>query len=168
MAKKLSATSTPSYDVNRNDIWSKRMNTLRRFTGLVSRWLVRKRLDTRMNIMKETLRNAGVTNKEEARAWIAQENEDYKLKSGGGGQKAGQPKNNNGTDSSTGIPTSLPEMVCALPNDEIDTKVKTEEILEKSELDPVSSMVRRVLFPRFQPSDAATRSELPASGLFDE
>ena len=166
MSKKLSAISTPSYDVNRNDIWSKRMNTLRRFMGLVSCWLVRKRLDTRMDTINETLRNAGITNKEEARAWIAQENEDYKLKSGGGGQKAGQPTTNNGIDSSTGIPTTLPEMMCALPNDEIDTREKTEEILEKSELDPISSMVRRVLFPRFQPSDAATRSELPASGLF--
>ena len=46
---------TPSFDVNRNDIWSKRMNTLRYFISMVSRWIVRRRAGIRLAKIKAKL-----------------------------------------------------------------------------------------------------------------
>jgi hypothetical protein len=41
-------TLKPSFDTNRNDIWSKRMNTLRFFISAVSTWIVRSRAGKRL------------------------------------------------------------------------------------------------------------------------
>ena len=35
-ARQAMSSLIPSYDANSNDVWSKRMNSLRRFVGLVS------------------------------------------------------------------------------------------------------------------------------------
>ena len=54
MLEKITLLCTPHFDTNRNDVWSKRMNTLRRFISCVSRWLVRKRLTRRMGRLRDT------------------------------------------------------------------------------------------------------------------
>jgi hypothetical protein len=46
---------TPSFNQNRNDIWSKRMNTLRFFILTVTRWIIRRRADIRLIMMKKNL-----------------------------------------------------------------------------------------------------------------
>lgn len=38
----------PQFDPNRNDIWSKRMNTLRRFVTLTGKWIIRQRVSKRL------------------------------------------------------------------------------------------------------------------------
>ena len=42
------STLTPSFDSNRNDIWAKRMNTLRYFISIVTRWIIRRRAGLRL------------------------------------------------------------------------------------------------------------------------
>ena len=49
---------TPSFNQNRNDIWSKRMNTLRVFILTVTRWIIRRRADIRLIMIKKNLRLA--------------------------------------------------------------------------------------------------------------
>lgn len=44
---------TPSFNQNRNDIWSKRMNTLRFFILAVTRLIIRRRADIRLIMMKK-------------------------------------------------------------------------------------------------------------------
>jgi hypothetical protein len=46
---------TPSFNQNRNNIWSKRMNSLRFFILTVSRWIIRRRADIRLIMMKKNL-----------------------------------------------------------------------------------------------------------------
>ena len=46
---------TPSFNTNRNDIWTKRMNTLRYFISMVSRWIVRRRAGIRLAKIKAKL-----------------------------------------------------------------------------------------------------------------
>ena len=46
------ACLTPSFDANRNDIWAKRMNTLRYFVSMVTRWIVRRRVQQRLAVIK--------------------------------------------------------------------------------------------------------------------
>ena len=43
---------TPSFDTNRNDIWAKRMNTLRYFVSMVTRWIIRRRVQQRLVVIK--------------------------------------------------------------------------------------------------------------------
>ena len=43
---------TPSFDTNRNDIWAKRMNTLRYFVSMVTRWIIRRRVQQRLQVVK--------------------------------------------------------------------------------------------------------------------
>ena len=61
---------TPSYDTNKNDIWAKRMNSLRLFTSLVSRWLVRRRLSSRFGRLMDTFRARGLTSREQVRVLL--------------------------------------------------------------------------------------------------
>lgn len=96
------ASLTPSFDTNRNDIWAKRMNTLRYFISVVSCWIVRRRAGIRLGKIRTTLssviggdsgdrqlnclaadrvmskvqKNA---RKEQIRAWIDDENSSHKL-----------------------------------------------------------------------------------------
>jgi hypothetical protein len=49
---------TPSFNQNRNDIWSKRMNTLRLFILTVTRWIIRRRADIRLIMIKKNFRLA--------------------------------------------------------------------------------------------------------------
>ena len=46
------ACLTPSFDTNRNDIWAKRMNTLRYFVSMVTRWILRRRVQQRLAVVK--------------------------------------------------------------------------------------------------------------------
>ena len=48
-------TLTPSFNQNRNDIWSKRINTLRFFILAVTRWIIRRRAGIRLNAIQRQL-----------------------------------------------------------------------------------------------------------------
>jgi hypothetical protein len=165
VAAELENTLTPSFDTNKNDIWGKRMNSLRRFIALTSRWIVRRRLDVRMAKIQETLTNAGVTTREEAKAWVAQESDSYKSKTGvatGGGKKKVAAATSNDR------PEKLAELVCALPNEELEKNLKVTDIIGTAKFNVDHSMVRRVLFPRFAPDDAAVRVEVEPVGIYSD
>ena len=76
--EKLMAILTPSFDPNRNDIWAKRLNTLRRFVSIVSRWIVRKRVNERMKKVMTRFHQNNAYTREEIRAFIEKENLDNK------------------------------------------------------------------------------------------
>jgi hypothetical protein len=161
-------TLRPSFDPNKNDIWSKRLNTLRRFIGLVSRWLVRKRLSNRFERIKKTLRDAGVETKEQAKAFIASENENYKAS----GNTADNSKllkeaaaNGSSSSSSSGVhgdgrPTTLATLVCSLPSKALAAKTTTAIVNSTKKYEVTPNMARRVLFPKFTADDVSVRAQV--------
>lgn len=60
----------PHFDPNRNDIWAKRMNTLRRFISVVSKWLIRRRVQQRMHKVMTMFHDNQCHTREEIRAFI--------------------------------------------------------------------------------------------------
>jgi hypothetical protein len=64
------ALMPPHFDPNRNDIWAKRMNTLRRFISIVSKWLIRKRVQERMHKVMTMFHDNQCHTREEIRAFI--------------------------------------------------------------------------------------------------
>ena len=70
----LVVTLKPQFDPNRNDIWSKRMNTLRKFVMLVSKWIIRKRVEKRMLKVLFYFHENNAFSREEARKFIEEEN----------------------------------------------------------------------------------------------
>lgn len=75
-AQELMTSLFPQYDPNKNDIWQKRLNTLRRFVYLVSTWLVRERLTRRMRKVVQYFHDHGAYTRAEVRAFIERENQD--------------------------------------------------------------------------------------------
>jgi hypothetical protein len=64
----------PQFDPNRNDIWSKRMNTLRRFLILTSRWIIRKRVEKRILKLLFYFHENNAFTREQVKAFILSEN----------------------------------------------------------------------------------------------
>lgn len=64
------ALMPPHFDPNRNDIWVKRMNTLRRFISVVSKWLIRRRVQQRMHRVMTMFHDNQCHTREEIRAFI--------------------------------------------------------------------------------------------------
>jgi len=155
-------TLNPSFDPNKNDIWSKRLNTLRRFVGLVSRWLVRKRLSDRLGKLMKTFRDAGAETREQVMTYIASENENNKANSA----VVDSTKTVKGTVSSSlssdesQKPTTLATLVCSLPNKALQSKLITTVVNSSKKFEVNPDMVRRVLFPKFTENEASVRSEV--------
>jgi len=169
VAKRATATLKPSFDTNRNDIWAKRMNTSRRLISLVSKWLVRTRLDRRMGKVKKCFE--GITTKEEAKEFIARENADAKAL----GPSAGSAANNAKATSSTTMSleeamskqefATVAEMVCTAPSDVAVRRQNNERIISSNRYEFTANMVRRVLFPKFVAEEASSRSEMKPVSL---
>jgi hypothetical protein len=163
-AKFLATNLTPSFDTNTNDVWSKRMNTLRRFVALVGRWLVRRRLSERMGRVKEVLKAAGVTTWEQGRVYIAEENANYRSKP----PVLMKAKSRSGhvEDATVSLGESnsqtLATVVCAQPNPIQLRKQRNDAVISCEKFIPTKEMIRRNLFPRFIPDDTTSLSELPS------
>ena len=169
LAKTLVDRIAPSFDTNTNDVWGKRMNTLRRFVALVSRWLVRKRVSDRMGAFKAALDNAGVTTWEQGRQFIAEENATYRSKPIKPRSKSRASTNREGAIGDVGGATlpdttaiTLASMVCSQPNAINAQKLHTDQIIVCEKFVPRKEMIRRQLFPRFIPDDSSTLLPLPA------
>ena len=152
VAKQLAQTLAPSFDTNRNDVWSKRMNTLRKLISYVSRWIVRKRLDLRMKRVNKKFE--GVTTREQANDFIAMENANAKA---AGPVRAAS---NNKSDAAAAISKSVEEaavgkifasvadMVIYAPSNVAVQRQTAEKIIETSSYQFTANMARRVLFPK--------------------
>eukprot|EP01031_Cornospumella_fuschlensis_P026322 gene26322-31798_t len=64
-AQTLLSTLNPSFDPNRNDIFAKRLNTLRKFIYLVSKWIIRRRVSNRMQKILDTFHKHNAYTREE-------------------------------------------------------------------------------------------------------
>ena len=166
ITKRVSIELAPSFDPNKNDIWSKRMNTLRRFIALVSRWLVRKRLTRRFGKLMGVFAKAGVTTREEARSYIEQENESYK--SNGpmlDSSKLGKNESGRSSIEDSGKPGGLAALICSLPNKAITEKTSIDIIIATKKIEFSRNMCRRVLFPKYSADEAAVRMPLETANM---
>jgi hypothetical protein len=172
IAQRAKEVLEPSFDTNKNDIWAKRMNSLRRFVSLVSKWLVRRRLDTRMARLTDTFSARGLSTREQVLEYIVQENIEAKQngpQSSLGDTKKGNNSNNNDADSSGGMPPvneypSVAAMICDAPPQALTRRIDTESIVGGGRLEFKSNMVRRVLFPKYVSEEGASRAAMPANG----
>lgn len=176
VAEKIVSTLTPHFDPNRNDIWAKRLNTLRRFISLVSRWLIRKRVTDRIKMMQEVFINNGATTRDEVLAFIDRENIAYRKSGGkntlvkptasGGSTLTRNAQNSSSTESKMetisqqgsvdpAAPASVAVMVFSASNDMQLTREYNESILLKSTAGEIADfspqMIRRILFPKCSP-----------------
>lgn len=137
IAQRAMEVLSPSFDSNRNDIWSKRMNTLRKFISIISKLLIRKRVTERMGKVISVFADNNVTTKEEAREFINKENANHR---GGGssassGKKGSETLKVRGSDSEVNVsdalanPSSVASMVCALPSEELKNRTDNEDII---------------------------------------
>jgi hypothetical protein len=162
-ARTLTATLKPSFDTNTNDVWGKRMNTLRKFVALVSRWLVRRRVDERMGMVKAALNTAGVTTWEQGRAFIVEENANYRSKPPVATRskvRAGRVDEVAAVNDASS--QTLAAIVCAQPNPVQATKTHNDAVISREKFVPNKQMLRRNLFPRFIPDDSMSLSDLPS------
>jgi len=169
VAKRVIATLTPSFDPNKNDIWGKRMNTLRRFISLVSRHIFRERLVHRMKLIRERWHSAGAHTRDEIRAFIEQENIDSKL---AGPQAPAADKKKGGADGTTTNPEvvkfpSVANMVCAAQNDIVDKRTIAETILgnPQNRYEFTANMIHRVLFPKFVSEEDGARAKIDEEAI---
>ena len=172
-------TLTPHFDTNRNDIWGKRMNTLRRFISLVSRWIVRRRVAERMSKVMQLFSNHGAVTRDEVKHLIEILHA-KKLKVTTDSKKPAAVAVTAGGESTGGAlqqqgswdkerPASLNIMVFSSPNETLKTRESNEAIIEAAEESTANGgsevsaeMARRILFPQCNPSSGggAHREEI--------
>lgn len=169
VCKEAAEVLIPSFDVNRNDVWAKRMNTLRRFLALVSRWLVRRRLDSRMGKMLQSFEEAGLSRpfvREDVLNHIEIENET--AKANGPKSSLGDDKKNSKKEDDNMVVTeyaTVASMVCDEPNQVLAQREATEATIQEKKLVFTSNMIRRVLFPKFTAEEASSRVAMAAPSV---
>jgi hypothetical protein len=151
------SSAPPSFDSNKNDIWGKRMNTLRKFISIVGQWIVQRRVDKRLDRLRHRLLGAGVVDRQSARAFVEAD-----TSSPPSGTTSCPPKSSQLTKASVGNPTpadlSLASLVCSLPNQALE-KMKHAETVQEP-FAPTAEMCRRALFPKFVVDEVAARKPM--------
>jgi hypothetical protein len=159
-------TLTPHFDANRNDIWAKRMNTLRKFMSLVGRWIMRKRIVNRMDTFRRVFEEAGCFTKAEVQDYITQENANYRSKGAGVIAKTTVVKEEvkiawADVGKENAKPKTLAELVCSMPN-EVLIKRAEDELKSFEKYEVTADMVRRVLYPKYTSDETAERQPVKA------
>lgn len=165
LSKEILNLVSPKFDANRNDIWAKRMNTLRRFMSLVSRWIMRKRVTDRIRKIKETFEAAGAFTKPQVLEFINLENVTYRSKGGGGSTSvANRPSSSVAdrvewadTNKENRKASNVGELVCAMPNEVLIKRFENESIISREKYEVTSDMVKRVLFPKYVADETSQR-----------
>lgn len=154
-----------SFDVNTNDVWSKRMSTLRKLMNCVSTWIFRERISKRYLKLKFALNEAGVTNKETCKAFVATDNNNQRSKSASlpitskiTGSGAVGSNNSNELDI-IAASKNLAMVYCSLPNQAMQRKVINDVAILQT-FEPTVQMAKRVLFPKFVDDEVSTRRKL--------
>lgn len=156
----------PLFDPNRNDIWGKRINTLRRFVGLVSRWLVQHRAARRIRRFMNYLRDNGVHTREEALEFIVKENAMSKANKAAAAAATANSSKSKTTEEisennvSLVKPDSVAVYVCAKDNATIAKRQANEALISSIKFEPTSEMVNRVLFPKYVAEQGTVREPL--------
>lgn len=175
--KLMLATLKPAFDPNRNDIWGKRLNTLRRFITLVSKWLIRKRVSDRIKRILTVFHTNGAYSREQVLQFIIHENILYKKQ---GATQSGKTQDISMKDGTLkkGGPQNQPKSVSVMifssksevlrKREEIETTISTSSInVVGVDMFFTHDMVRRVLFPRCNAKNGGkeNRKELLASDI---
>eukprot|EP01034_Spumella_vulgaris_P029722 gene29722-36814_t len=167
-ARRVASEVHPQYDTNRNDIWAKRMNSLRLFVTLVSKYLLRKRVTDRMRKVTALFEANNARSRDEVLRFIDEENETNRKQGGGGGAPAPVGEKvvtfaavGSASDSTlVERPVSVAAMVFATQSDVILNRTRVESVINAANLisrnssqsELTSDMARRILFPRCIPS----------------
>jgi hypothetical protein len=174
----------PLYDPNRNDVWAKRINTLRRFISIVSRWINQNRVKRRMDKVKALFARNGAFTREDVLAFIIAENEANR-KAGSSKAVASGPSgeekslsvrfNTDALNANTvakAKPASVAVMVLEKPNGILTNREYNDSIISaanaSASADSASfDMVRRILFPK--PSAVGgtgqSKAEIASAGI---
>ena len=167
VAESILGNITPSFDTNQNDIWKKRLNTMRRFVALVSRWVYRERVKRRLNQLLTRFHENGVFTREEVLAFIESENilKSSQNSSSSQNQKAATSTSSSAPASSnflTGasVGDKIPTLACLTLDDSsamLQKRRSNLAILKNDELSSqfnfTSNMAQRNLFPEFLSQD---------------
>jgi len=154
----------PHYDMNRNDLWSKRINTLRRFISLISRWLIRKRVKERMDAVMKYFHDNNCFTRHEIREFINKSSSAAASSSSNDKKKSmtrnesRQQQLNNKDDSKSSKPTSVSILAFSLDNNQVIQREynkliinQTHDKIHRGDDEINIDMVRRILFPRCNP-----------------
>lgn len=158
-SKTILNSTPPSFDTNKNDIWSKRMNTLRKFVSIVGKWIIRRRVEKRIETLRQRLHSAGVVDRNSAKAFVEVESNSPKNGLSNSQSKASLTS----ASSQSGIlPTqSLATLVCCLPNQALVRKQHSETLQDP--IIPTPEMCRRVLFPKYIQDEVSIRKMIPSA-----
>lgn len=142
-----------SFDTNRNDIWSKRLNTLRSLISVVSKWILQYRVETRLAMLKHVLAENHVIDRETCKAFVAASSNGVAKMSNA--RRLSLAKSTGGGDATVSEDMSLATLICSLPNIALMKKQMNEEILQTMTFTP--SPCHRVLFPQYINDEAKVR-----------
>jgi len=157
-AKTLSKSLSPTFDSNRNDIWAKRMNTLRRFISLVSRWLIRTRIARNLVSIKKAMEIANVKTREEVKVWVANDSSS-KSQSSNKGTVSKKGKGSIPGDENI-KPSTVITMICSQNNELVDKRFNVEDALNFKRLQIDRSILKRNLFPKYEFEEGSSRKEI--------
>jgi len=168
VSRRAAKVLTPSFDSNRNDIWAKRMNTLRRLVALASKWIIRRRMLKRLELLMNAIKEAGVKNRAEAREWITNDNANQKSKAAPSKSKdkniAAEIPNSAGVSDvvtkTEKKPLTLTTLLFESPNEAVAKRLNVQRILDTKSFVITAEMMRRVLFPKFTVEEGAKKTEL--------
>ena len=155
----------PHYDMNRNDLWSKRINTLRRFISLNSRWLIRKRVKERMDAVMKYFHDNNCFTRHEIREFINQSTSSSSAAAANNNdKKKSMTRNDNRQqlhsrdDNNSNKPTSVSIIAFTHDNNQViqheNNKLimnQNQDKIHRGEDEINIDMVRRILFPRCNP-----------------
>ena len=103
---------TPQFDENRNDAWQMRRAILERFARAANKVILQRRVSQRLARLQQRLSSAGVTTREECRAFVDLDNRAAEAQGGGASSGASQGGGAPAHASKGGVqPTSFPEFL---------------------------------------------------------
>jgi len=166
----------PSYDTNLNDIWSKRVNSVRSLMNIVSKYIICERVRHRLQMLHNRLESANARTREQVRDLVEKDN----LAQGQGKrlerpQSPSRPKSSagrfasfNDTDQPANTKVSAALLACSMPDPLLPRRKALDESLAQVPYELELSMLRRVLFPKFVSDESASRLQLSFGGLDED
>jgi hypothetical protein len=118
-------TLKPQFDPNRNDIWSKRMNTLRKLVILTSKWIIRKRVEQRFLKLLFYFHENNAFSREEVKRFIVSENANARTTGGATAAKKDDTQKEKDKLLLTQGSSDATKTTTGSQKDALDTSIKT-------------------------------------------